>query len=627
MSRSFWALAETRRRGVSVHGVGERCRLDGRLRRERRLLPSAVSATKYTVLLLAAGMLVLAVEPARALAAPRRVAAARSSTPPARPAGPVVLAFGSGYGGGAYAVAVRGLQRRLDGVGDSPGPVDGRYGPRTERAVERFQLAHGLRVDGVAGPVTLAALRTPSSVFFPGAGYSGGGSEGVRGLQRRLRGDGFSPGPIDGRYGPLTEGAVRRFQAAHGLQVDGIAGRRTLHGLTLVPAPRRPVTRPTRRSRPNAATSTKTVTSPKTASAPKRRRATHPKRSRPSSRQATRPKVAARPTAATRSSGSPWLVPLVLAAVICLVALAGGVWLVGRRRRSLTDAEPRPVDGATATTSPVGAAAVEVEGARDPEAGSGEPAGAGSHAGTGRAVELAFRLLEQGDVAGAERVYRSADALGDAAAASNLGVLLEHRGDLAAAEAAYRRADARGSADGAFNLAALLVDRDEIEEATGALRRADERGDPAAAANLGVLLEHRGDVAGAEAAYRRADARDDAGGAVNLGGLLEGRGEFEQAAAAYERAERRGDPTAAASLGMLLERIGDFPGAAQAYSRAAERGHAQGALRLGVLLERWNDPQGALRAYQRAQASGPPEIAAMARERALALSRGEERRW
>ena len=68
MSRSIRALAEARRRGGSVHGAGERRRFDSRLRLGRRLLPSAVSATKYAVMLLTTGMLVMAVEPARALA-------------------------------------------------------------------------------------------------------------------------------------------------------------------------------------------------------------------------------------------------------------------------------------------------------------------------------------------------------------------------------------------------------------------------------------------------------------------------------------------------------------------------------------------------------------------------------
>ena len=44
------------------------------------------------------------------------------------------------------------------GRGYAPGPIDGRYGPRTAQAVSRFQAAHGLVVDGIAGPFTLAAL-------------------------------------------------------------------------------------------------------------------------------------------------------------------------------------------------------------------------------------------------------------------------------------------------------------------------------------------------------------------------------------------------------------------------------------------------------------------------------------
>ena len=58
-----------------------------------------------------------------------------------------------------------------------------------------------------------------------GSGYGvPGGSRPVRVLQLRLRRLGFEPGPIDGIFGPLTQGAVLRFQDAHGLVVDGIVG-------------------------------------------------------------------------------------------------------------------------------------------------------------------------------------------------------------------------------------------------------------------------------------------------------------------------------------------------------------------------------------------------------------------
>ena len=73
---------------------------------------------------------------------------------------------------------------------------------------------------------------TASTPLALGSGY--GRSEGsarVRKLQQRLRELEHQPGPVDGLYGPLTEAAVRRFQNSAGLQVDGIAGPRTLKAL------------------------------------------------------------------------------------------------------------------------------------------------------------------------------------------------------------------------------------------------------------------------------------------------------------------------------------------------------------------------------------------------------------
>jgi peptidoglycan hydrolase-like protein with peptidoglycan-binding domain len=55
--------------------------------------------------------------------------------------------------------------------------------------------------------------------------------ERVRTLQRHLAWLGFEPGPVDGRYGPLTTGAVMRFQQAHDLPVDGQVGALTVSAM------------------------------------------------------------------------------------------------------------------------------------------------------------------------------------------------------------------------------------------------------------------------------------------------------------------------------------------------------------------------------------------------------------
>ena len=82
-----------------------------------------------------------------------------------------LLRPGSGYDTPGAFARVRALQVQLQAIGDSPGRIDGRFGKRTERAVRRFQAAHGLRVDGVVGPLTLAALAAAAP---PGAARPGG---------------------------------------------------------------------------------------------------------------------------------------------------------------------------------------------------------------------------------------------------------------------------------------------------------------------------------------------------------------------------------------------------------------------------------------------------------------------
>jgi hypothetical protein len=129
---------------------------------------------------------------------------------------------------------IRALQRKV-GVA-----ADGIFGPATERALKRWQRRHGLVADGIAGPQTRSAMglgagpvlkRRGSGGRRSGAGRSHRGGGGVRALQRRIG------VPADGVFGPATEAALKRWQAAHGLVADGIAGPRTRAKLGLGPGP------------------------------------------------------------------------------------------------------------------------------------------------------------------------------------------------------------------------------------------------------------------------------------------------------------------------------------------------------------------------------------------------------
>ena len=150
----------------------------------------------------------------------------------------VLLARGAGLDRPHGSERVRTLQRRLRVVGVAPGPVDGRFGPLTDAAVRRFQQARGLAVDGVAGPAMRVALHAPVLLARGAGGDRQHGSHQVRVLQRKLRAAGAYPGRVDGRFGPLTEAAVRHFQRADGLEVDGSVGARTQRRLARVAATR-----------------------------------------------------------------------------------------------------------------------------------------------------------------------------------------------------------------------------------------------------------------------------------------------------------------------------------------------------------------------------------------------------
>ncbi|HEX8083768.1 MAG TPA: peptidoglycan-binding protein [Solirubrobacteraceae bacterium] len=118
--------------------------------------------------------------------------------------------------------------------------IDGVSGPRTKRAVRRFQRRRHLRADGVAGPRTRRALgkrgRPRLGSRAMRIGHRGWD---VAALQFLLRRRGASPGTVDGGFGPGTRAAVRRFQRSRGLTPDGVAGPATVRALQSGRGPRR----------------------------------------------------------------------------------------------------------------------------------------------------------------------------------------------------------------------------------------------------------------------------------------------------------------------------------------------------------------------------------------------------
>ncbi len=172
-----------------------------------------------------------------------------------------------------------------------------------------------------------------AGVLRRGTGYrSEHGSAAVRGLQLRLRHLGFRPGPIDGLFGPLTQGAVERFQVARDLTADGVVGpetKRPLLGPVGQESRRAEPRRHDRPSRDRAAPAARTPNPPPAVDA------APPRDVAPATSGA--PRVPAEPLP------SDGLAPEVAAGLGALATaiLLSGAWLLGRPRRGGTVAGDR----------------------------------------------------------------------------------------------------------------------------------------------------------------------------------------------------------------------------------------------------------------------------------------------
>jgi localization factor PodJL len=209
-----------------------------------------------------------------AAAAPAYAPPSPGPAAPAQPARPLTRA------------QITDLQWQLAVHGYDPGPADGVVGPRTRSAIRRYQADADLAVDGEPSLALLDHLQftdppvraqaaaptyqtppasapsyeprtydtpsygTPSygspppsvgapAPLLPEQAAGVGGAEGlmqvyVLSVQEELAARGYRPGPIDGVLGPRTRSAIRRYQAEHGLPIDGEVSLELVNHLRLI---------------------------------------------------------------------------------------------------------------------------------------------------------------------------------------------------------------------------------------------------------------------------------------------------------------------------------------------------------------------------------------------------------
>ncbi len=176
------------------------------------------------------------------------------TTPPAEEQGP---SYGMPTRTLRYGMAgedVRYTQQRLAELKYYTQTPSGQFDSATLGAVKAFQRKNDLGVDGAVGPQTIAALfsddairadeelpqppaeepTTPEEpsepeddvVLYRTLRYGDSGED-VAYMQRRLIELGYLSGTADGKFGAGTLAAVKAFQKANGLVVDGVAGTKT----------------------------------------------------------------------------------------------------------------------------------------------------------------------------------------------------------------------------------------------------------------------------------------------------------------------------------------------------------------------------------------------------------------
>ncbi|WP_207646503.1 peptidoglycan-binding protein [Christensenella minuta] len=103
--------------------------------------------------------------------------------------------------------------------------ITGYYGPVTTEAVEKFQRTNNLAVTGVMDAESLSLLKSDGAKYY--TMYPGDSGDDIKTMQDRLSELGYFDAASTGYFGSITTSAVKSFQDANGLSVDGVVGKDT----------------------------------------------------------------------------------------------------------------------------------------------------------------------------------------------------------------------------------------------------------------------------------------------------------------------------------------------------------------------------------------------------------------
>ena len=132
------------------------------------------------------------------------------------------------------------VQEGLSNLGYYSGPIDGKYGKKTQQAVIDFQKANRLAPDGNFGRESWKVMISGSAVDaasaaenpylesdFDGTLEEGSTGDNVKIVQRLLKELGYYEGEVNGKYGYSLRKAVYKFQEDNNLHHDGKVGPNT----------------------------------------------------------------------------------------------------------------------------------------------------------------------------------------------------------------------------------------------------------------------------------------------------------------------------------------------------------------------------------------------------------------